>query len=471
VLIVGSFIIHFDHIDDVAREAMTGTRDSLHVIGILPTLYLFLRAYSMGAGTYTGIEAVSNGLPVLREPRVRTGKRTMLYMAISLAVTAGGILIGYQLFGIRQEPGRTLNASLLHNFADGWNTPAFPFGKAFVLLALLSEGALLFVAAQTGFVDGPRVLSSMAVDRWVPNRFANLSSRLVTRNGIMWMGLAAAAALVYTHAAVEHLVLMYSINVFVTFTLSQLGMVRHWWQERRTHRGWWPRLLLNGTGMLISGGILIVTVALKFFQGGWVTVVITGSVIGLAFLVRRHYRRVSHALTMLNLLVEPPASSEAATSKHRRVAAIFVNRYDGLGLHTLERLRSILGRDLRKIVFLSVAQVDSDHFKNEEQVQQLVEERKKDLERYEAVAREAGLETESRYAIGTDVVEELVQLALAAAEREPDAIFIAGQVVFQRENLSTRMLHNEVAFALQRRLIFRGLDMLILPVRVPEEIW
>ncbi len=73
--------------------------------------------------------------------------------------------------------------------------------------------------------------------------------------------------------------------------------------------------------------------------------------------------------------------------------------------------------------------------------------------------------------IGTDVVEELVKLALATAEREPDALFIAGQVVFQRENLSTRMLHNEVAFALQRRLIFRGLDMLILPVRVPEEIW
>ena len=160
------------------------------------------------------------------------------------------------------------------------------------------------------------------------------------------------------------------------------------------------------------------------------------------------------------------AGQSPTASGSGRVVGIFVNRYDGLGLHTLARVRSMLGRDLRKVVFLSVAQVDSDQFRNEEHLQTLVASRRRELERYESLVREAGLEAVSHYRIGTDVVEELEKLALETAERESGVYFIAGQVVFQRENLSTRVLHNDVAFALQRRLIFRGLDMLILQRRL-----
>src|SRR5262245_61103118 len=202
VLILGTVGQHAAEIPAVTYHAFTGTGESIRTLGLWATLVLFLRAYSLGAGTYTGIEAISNGLPALREPRVRTGKQTMRYMAISLALTASGILIAYRLFNLQPEPGRTLNATLLHRFADSWRLGAAHPGGAFVALALLSEGALLFVAAQAGFADGPRTLAFMAVDRWVPSRFANLSSRLVTSNGILLMGAAAAAALVYTRASV-----------------------------------------------------------------------------------------------------------------------------------------------------------------------------------------------------------------------------------------------------------------------------
>jgi amino acid transporter len=472
VLIFGSFAAHADALPGVFRGSVSGTRESIESIGFWATLFLFLRAFSMGAGTFTGIEAVSNGLPVLREPRVRTGKRTMLYLAASLAITAGGILIGYRLFNITHQPGRTLNATLLHTFSDGWNGGPIPIGTIFVFLALLAEGSLLFVAAQTGFVDGPRVLASMAVDHWVPNRFANLSSRLVTRNGVLVMGVAAAIALIYTKATVKHLVVMYSINVFVTFTLSQLGMVRHWWQVRSQERGWLHRLLLNGTGMTISFVILVVTVSLKFFQGGWLTVVVTGSAVLLAFLVRRHYRRVGFALTMLNLLVEESFPARKKPSAQAgRVVAVFVNRYDGLGLHTLGRAQSLVGTEIRKVVFLSVIQVDSDQMRNEEHIESLRDARRHDLDRYEALVRKEGIEAESHYVFGTDVVEELFRLAVETSKREPDALFVAGQVVFERETISSRLLHNEVAFALQKRLIFEGVDVVVLPVKVPEEIW
>jgi amino acid transporter len=462
---------HSAGVPAVFQDSISGTRESIRTTGLWATIFLFLRAYSLGAGTYTGIEAVSNGMAVLREPRVRTGKRTMLYMALSLAITAAGILLAYRLFDIEHEAGRTLNATLTHRVADGWDRPGLPWGSVFVALTLLSEGALLFVAAQTGFLGGPRMLAAMAVDRWVPNRFANLSGRLVTGNGILLMGTAAAVALLYTRSSVKQLVIMYSINVFVTFTLSQLGMVRHWWAERTRVTDWMWRLLLNGSGMLICFAILVVTVSLKFFQGGWLTVVVTGSTVGVAFLVRRHYRRFQFALTMLNLLVENSQPAAAAEPGQGRTAGIFVNRYDGLGLHTLGRVRALMGTDLRKVVFLSVVQVDSDQFRDEAHLFSLTAARRAELERYEVVAREAGLEAASRHAIGTDVVEELETLAVEVAAADPQMVFVAGQVVFQQETLTMRLLHNEVAFALQRRLLYRGLDIVIVPVQLPSEVW
>lgn len=472
VLIVGALMSHAGALPGVVSHSVRGTHDSIRSIGLFATLFIFLRAFSLGAGTYTGIEAVSNGLPVLREPRVRTGQKTMVYMAVSLALTAGGILVAYRLFGIQHHPGQTLNAALLHRFADPWNQAAIPFGGIFVFLALLAEGALLFVAAQTGFVDGPRVLAAMAVDRWVPNRFANLSSRLVTGNGIMLMGGLGALAILYTRANVSHLMLMYSINVFVTFSLSQLGMVRHWWQVRAEERGWLSRLLLNGAGLAISVTILLTTVAMKFFHGAWLTLVVTGSAVVVAILIRRHYRRVGLAVTLLNLTVED--SLGASARRHDplpRPVGIFVNRYDGLGLHTLGRTIDIFGAEIGKIVFLSVIQVDSDQMRSEDHIARLETERRADLARYEERARALGFEAESHCTVGTDVVEELVSLSLAAADdADPCPIFIAGQLVFDRESLANRLLHNEVAFAVQRRLVFHGYDMVVLPVQVPEDI-
>jgi hypothetical protein len=470
ILIVAAVAGHPLGLPVVVRESVSGTRESVATLGFWATVFLFLRAYSLGAGTYTGIEAVSNGMAVLREPRVRTGKRTMLYMAVSLAITASGILMGYRLFDIEPAAGQTLNATLAHRVADGWNG-TLPLGGVFVALTLVAEGALLFVAAQTGFLGGPRMLAAMAVDRWVPNRFANLSSRLVTSNGVFVMGILAAVALLYTGASVKQLVIMYSINVFVTFTVSQLGMVRHWWSERRRAAGWHWRLAINGGGMLLSFGILVATVTLKFFQGGWLTVLVTGAAVGVAFLVRRHYRRFQFALTMLDLLVESSLVGESRDGREARTAALFVNRYDGLGLHTFGRVRALMGGDLRKVIFLSVIQVDSDQFRNEAHLESLRRARMEELQRYEGLARAAGLEVESHYGLGTDVVEELEKLALAVAAREPRTVFVAGQVVFQQETLTMRLLHNEVAFGLQRRLLYQGLDIVIVPVQLPKEVW
>ena len=182
----------------------------------------------MGAGTYTGIEAVSNAVPVMREPRVQTAKKTMRLMALSLAFMAAGLMLAYVLYDVVHEPGKTLNAILFENVTSSWGT----FGTYFVIATLISEAGLLFVAAQTGFIDGPRVLANMALDRWVPTRFATLSDRFVTQNGVLIMGVSALIMVSLTEGSVEHLVVLYSIAVFITFILSQAGMVRHWWEVK-----------------------------------------------------------------------------------------------------------------------------------------------------------------------------------------------------------------------------------------------
>src|SRR5262245_43520986 len=221
LLIAGGLLAKAPQFGRTVEEIGAGFREGSASLGIAGLLLLFFRAYSLGGGTYTGIEAVSNGLPILREPRVENGKRTMLYMALSLAVTASGLLLCYLLWRLTGETNKTLNAVLAERVAGG-----LPGGRLFVVLTLLSEGALLVGAAQTGFIDGPRVLANMANDSWMPRRFAALSERLTTQNGIVLMTAAALGALAYTGGNVQHLVVMYSINVFLTFSLSTFAMLR-----------------------------------------------------------------------------------------------------------------------------------------------------------------------------------------------------------------------------------------------------
>ena len=122
----------------------------------------------------------------------------------------------------------------MERIATGWGAP----GVVFVLVTLISEAVLLFVAAQAGFLDGPRVLSNMSLDRWLPSQFSLLSERLVIKNGILLMGGAALVLMLVSRGSVTFLIVLYAINVFITFCLSQAGMVRHWWKERKKR----PRL-------------------------------------------------------------------------------------------------------------------------------------------------------------------------------------------------------------------------------------
>jgi amino acid transporter len=447
-------------------ETMQGLREQ----GTWVMLGLLLHAYSMGAGTYTGIEAVSNGLPILREPRVQTGKKTMLYMATSLAFTAGGILLCYLLLEVHHQPGRTLNAVLIERLVGTWHVGGIPIGSAFLLITLLFEGALLFVAAQTGFLDGPRVLASMAVDSWVPHRFYQLSDRLVTKNGTLMMGAAALGILFYTEGAVRLLVVLYSINVFLTFTLSQLGMCMHWWQVREHERLWWRRLAINGLGLVLTSAILVITVSMKFTEGGWVTTLITSALIVTCLWIRRHYDRATESLERLNTILTAVPVAATATppipcDPKLPTAVLLVTGYNGLGIHSFLSIPRLFADHFKQFVFLSVGVIDSNRFKGIDEVEHLKQSTDEFLGKYVAFVQSQGLRAEYRYKLGTDTIDLLVDLCLQVSQEFPKAVFFSGKLIFSEETFLTRLLHNQAALTLQRRLQFAGLQSVVLPIR------
>ena len=463
---------HASALPNVVHGLVSDVHTDYTQIGLWGLIVVVLQSYSMGAGTYTGIEAVSNSVSALREPRVQTGKRTMVYMGASLALVVGGLLLAYLLFQVQPQAGKTLNAVLFEQIVSSW-PPVLAQG--FVIAALASSAALLFIAAQTGFLGGPRVLANMAVDRWMPTRFASLSDRLVTQNGVLLMGVAALAVVFFTRAAVSILVVLYSINVFITFTLSQLGMVRHWWFERRRQPAWKRKLFLNGFGMLLTGGILISLCVVKFSEGGWATILVTGLLIAAAFWIKRHYKRTQRQLQRLNELVTAAnldrdsttdRSSEVKCDPNARTAVFLVNGFNGLGLHTLLAVIRMFPKVYQNFVFLQVGVLDAGNFKGVREVENLREHSRREVERYLSYMRRQGFYAEAHFGIGTDVADEAAKLCEEVAHRFPQSQFFAGQLVFKDESFLTRWLHNHVVFELQRRLYQNGWPMLILPIQV-----
>jgi len=460
--------IHLTGLPAVFRAASTDFHTSLGTLGWGPLALILLRAYSLGGGTYTGIEAVSNGVTMLREPRVRTGKRTMALMAFSLAFTAGGIMFAYLLTRSMPVAGKTMNAVMLSSLFGSWHC-----GPALVIVSLTAEGLLLVVAAQAGFLDGPRVLANMAVDSWMPHRFSQLSDRLVTKNGIFLMGFAAIAALMYTRGDIGTLVVMYSINVFITFSLTELGMARHWIKDRAKEPKWKSQLAIHGTGLVMCLSILVVIIFEKFAQGGWITVVVTSIVIAFSFWVHSHYEDVKIGLKRLDEILttlplpDKNANAEPTTLDPKEpTAVISVASFSGFGLHQILSIHKIFPGHFKQFMFVSAAVVDSGNFKGAEEIEHLEQQTEEELRRYVAWTQAHGFRADYRMAVGTEAVATIEELCRELATEYPRAIFFMGRLIFREEKWYHRLLHNETPHAIQRRLQFEGIQAMVLPIRV-----
>ncbi|MEI7723586.1 MAG: APC family permease [Bacteroidota bacterium] len=466
------FFGHAREVPTVYNDALANYHMAKQSLGTMGVLALILRAYSMGAGTYTGLEAVSNSIPILKDPKVKTGLLTMRYMGISLAITVFGLLLAYSIFKLAPVPGKTMNAVLLEALTAKWGRN---MGLGFVFITLLSESVLLFIAAQTGFLDGPRVISSMAKDSWFPRKFTVLSDRLVTQNGILFMGILALLVLWITGGAVVILIVLYSINVFITFALSQSGMVRHWWQVRKSDRHWWHRFLVNGVGLMITLFILASVVIAKFMAGGWITIIITSTLILAVSLIRRHYNYADKLVRRLNTQMFNRVQEVYQTkpdysvlseihSIDNKTAVICVSGFNGLGICTFLKVHKDFS-EYKNIVFLGVGIVDSGNFLGNTELLDLEMKLKSELEKYQKLARYYGHYAEIKYSIGTDVADEIKEEAKTIQKRFPNSVFFVGQFLLPKATAFQRLLHNQTQFAIQNRLSHKGMVLVMIPIR------
>ncbi|MEI8171893.1 MAG: APC family permease [Deltaproteobacteria bacterium] len=466
VLLIGyGLLSHADQFGIVTQEFKGAFRQDLSTIGYIGMLAIFLRAFSMGGGTYTGIEAVSNAMQLMREPKVQTGKRTMVYLATSLAVTAGGLLLCYSLFQIKPVEGKTLNAILADLTFSNW-----PMGGWIALITILSEGALLMVGAQSGFAGGPSVMANMSIDSWLPRRFASLSERLTMQNGVLLMGGAALLVLLYTGGSVSALVVMYSINVFLTFSLSQFAMASFYIRNRTRDTAWKRHIVIHVIGLILCLTILFITVFEKFEEGGWVTLLITSVVIGLCYLIRGHYRKVRRGVRQLEEIVSAlPAgghpNSEPVDPKEM-TAILLVSGFSGFGIHAWISVIREFPKLYRNFIFVSVAEIDSGSFKGVAEIEALKASVQNNLKKYVELARSYGFPADYRMDVGTDAVESATHICESLVKDFPRSTVFAGKLIFRQERLFQKILHNETAFAIQRRLQWNGITTVILPVRV-----
>lgn len=470
-IIIYALSVHIPSFSHLAASTVADMHSTVSQVGLFGMLAIMLRAYSMGAGTYTGIEAVSNGMPVLRDPKVRTAKHTMRYMAFSLAFVVIGLMLAYLFYEVTPEHGRTLNAILFQKATLSWGIkPAY----IFIVVALVSEAALLFVAAQAGFLGGPRVLGNMASDRWFPVQFSTLSDRLVTQNGIVIFSILTLCFMILSHGSVRLLVVLYSINVFITFVLSQLGLVRHWWNSRAKVKKWGRKLLVSGIGLLLTAFILVSMVVVKFNEGGWITLIITSGLVFVAVMIKRHYLQTMKLLHRLNSLVSATELSPScdahlpvpALESKAKTAVVLVNGFNGMGLHTLFSVIRLFSGVYKNFVFFQVGVVDVGNFKGAQEVERLEAQVKDDLARYIKFMNCQGFYAEGFSSVGVDVVEEANKVAPQILERFPNAVFFAGQLIFPKDSFMLRLLHNHTVFALQKRLYQQGTPFVILPIRV-----
>ena len=464
-LIVYGIGAHHQGLLLIVPKTIEDTQKTIAAIGWLSVMALILHAYSLGSGTYTGLEAVSNNVNRLREPRVATGKWTMFYMAISLSLTAAGMILLFLLWEPKQVLGQTLNAVVFHAILGNSQ-----IGQIVLFITLVLEAGLLFVAANTGFLAGPSVLANMAIDGWMPNRFRHLSTRLVIQNGLILFGISAIAILIWCQGKVSLLVVLYSINVFITFSLSLFGLCVYWIKHRqKTSLHWLWRLIFSFLAFIITSAILCITLITKFESGGWLTVVITCTVILICLLIKRHYYIFNKKLAQLDIqlkqpIVHPP--TPIAIDTQQPTAVVFVGKSLGVAMHTLLNVIRMFPRHFKNFVFISAGIVDVESFAGQSELEKMRKHVDENLQYFIEFCNQYGIAAEAFASFGIDTVEELTKLTEMVNKKYSNCIFFSSKLIFENDNWITRFLHNETPLTLQRNLHLQGKELVILPMKI-----
>jgi amino acid transporter len=461
-IIVYGIAVHGSQLPSMIHQTITESKKAVHFLGFGAVIAILLRAYSLGSGTYTGLEAVSNNVNVLAAPRVKTGKWTMMYMASSLSLIAGGIIVLYLLWHVQPVNGMTLNAVV---FRDILGTSYW--GHIGLVTLLIFEAGLLFVGANTGFLGGPAVLANMAQDDWVPRRFTGLSTRLVKQNGILFFGVFSIITLILTQGHIELLVIFYSINVFVTFSVSLLGLMVYWWKNRTKKEKWLGNLLLSTLAFSLCVIILLTIIISKIGFGSWMTLLFTSIVVLTCINIKKRYKKHEKLKRKLDKSLELPLQEKTqrmTALDSTKPTAVFLIQDIGAALHTILWVERMFPKHFKNYIFVSYGWVDTDSFGSNRAIKQLQKNTERVIDYLQTFALNHGIACDSYRQFGTDPIEDVTNMAKAINDEYDNAIFFSSRYVYQNEKLINRMLHSDFSLMVQRRLQNIGTKMLIIPL-------
>lgn len=265
------------------------------------TLVLVLHAFSTGSTALTGIEAISNGVPAFKAPNSKNASRTLIVMAVLMGTLFLGSIGLTQFLGVIAGPQETILSALARRL----------LGSGFLYMIIqFSTLLILAVAANTSFMDFPRVSAILAKDGFLPRQLTSLGDRLVFTNGILFLSFSAGALIILFHGDTHALVPLFAIGAFLAFTLSQSGMVRHWFRERG--KAWFLKAFANGVGALATTTTLLVVIFSKFLEGAWITVLLIPLIVLVFLRVFAHYKRVGIELSLRGL---PPSLKPIETTR------------------------------------------------------------------------------------------------------------------------------------------------------------
>lgn len=386
------------------------------------TILLLLRAFASGSVALTGTEAVSNGVPAFKPPEWKHAQLVLILMGTFF----GSIFLGMSFLagqlGIIPDPTEqeTVVSQLTRTFV-GEGTP-------YHYLVQISTSLLLVLAANTAFADFPRLSSILARDRFMPHYFQFRGDRLAFTTGIVVLALLSAVLIVAFSGSVTNLIPLYTIGVFVAFTLSQSGMVRHWWKLRE--RGWQWRAAMNGLGAVATGIVAIVVGVAKFALGAWMVLVLIPVLIALMWAIHRHYRSFEDALTLERPEVRIPRRSAPRV-------VVPIGRIDRAALEALAFARSV------------APQVTAVHVTDDPAEAERVKQRWQQLESDGDVEL---VVVESPYRA---LVQPLLAYIDALAAQDPDRPITVVLSEFVPRHFWEYLLHNQAALRLKVRLFFR----------------
>jgi amino acid transporter len=262
------------------------------------TLWLILRAFSAGAVAMSGTEAISNGVPVFKPNESKNAAITLTVMATLLGVFFVGVSFLSNHMGL--VPGNQTIVSQVALAVFGQN--------AFYYIFQIATMAILVIAANTAYADFPRLSSILARDNYMPHIFMNRGDRLAFSSGIIFLGTISALLLVVFRGNVDSLIHLYAVGVFLAFSMSDTGMVVHWWKTRG--KGWKTSILINGADAILTTSILIIVIITKFMFGAWIIIVLIPLIVPVFILIHKHYGRVAEQLRLLSMQSTPPQTIE-----------------------------------------------------------------------------------------------------------------------------------------------------------------